>query len=142
MAYRLLHTTICSLQIANKLTSFNILLSHMAPSNWRSAHCPLFRPTLTTINWHLSQQLLDNVSKCQLVIGEDHVVVQPHDEGLGVASVGLFCKVIDHISNPNEITRLDSLGWLQLKVEDSKGCSGGSSSARSWEPRPTSVWRG
>ena len=43
---------------------------------------------------NLHQQLLDNVSKSQLVIGEDHAVVQPHEKGLGEASVGLFCKVL------------------------------------------------
>ena len=73
-----------------------------------------------SIVWAVQEQLLGNVSECDLAVGQgdgpdgglDHVVVKPHDEGVGVVSVELICKVLDHISKSNQVTRLDSLGQL------------------------------
>lgn len=73
----------------------------------------------------VQQQLLGNVSECDLAVcqgdcpngGLDHIVVQPHDEGVGVICCELIGKLLDHLTKPDQVPRLNSLGELQVGVE-------------------------
>ena len=44
-------------------------------------------------------------------------MVEPGDEGVGVVSTELLSELLDDLSEPDQVSRLDGLGELQVGME-------------------------
>ena len=73
----------------------------------------------------VQKQLLGNVSEGDLAVGErdgldsglDDVVVEPGDQSVGVVGPELLAELLHDLPEPDEVTRLDGLGQLEIWVE-------------------------
>ena len=73
----------------------------------------------------VQKQLLGNVSEGDLAVGErdgldsglDDVVVESGDQSVGVVRRELLAELLHDLPEPDEVTRLDGLGQLEIRVE-------------------------